>query len=62
MYVGVYATLCAAVVGTLNPIVLLAAVYVIAVHHGIVRAEEAQLRRALGEPYRTYCSQVRRYL
>jgi protein-S-isoprenylcysteine O-methyltransferase Ste14 len=62
MYVGVYATLCAAVVCTLNPIVLLVAVYVIAVHHRIVLAEEAHLRLAWGEEYRTYCSQVRRYL
>jgi protein-S-isoprenylcysteine O-methyltransferase Ste14 len=62
MYVGVYVTLCAAVVGTLNPILLLAAVYVIAVHHRIVLAEEEQLRRALGEEYRTYCSHVRRYV
>ena len=62
MYVGVYATLCAAVVRTLNPILLLAAVYVIAVHHRIVLAEEEQLRRALGEEYRTYCRHVRRYV
>jgi protein-S-isoprenylcysteine O-methyltransferase Ste14 len=62
MYVGVYATLCAAVVRTLNPILLLAAMYVIAVHHRIVLAEEEQLRRTLGEEYRTYCSRVRRYV
>jgi protein-S-isoprenylcysteine O-methyltransferase Ste14 len=62
MYVGVYATLCAAVLRTLNPILLLIAVYVIAVHHRIVLAEETQLRRVFGEGYRTYCSQVRRYL
>jgi protein-S-isoprenylcysteine O-methyltransferase Ste14 len=62
MYVGVYATLCAAVVRTFNPFLLLVAVYVIAVHHRIVLAEEEQLRRALGEEYRTYCSHVRRYV
>ena len=62
MYVGVYTTLCAAVLRTLNPILLLVAVYVIAVHHRIVLAEEAQLRHVFGEEYRTYCSQVRRYL
>lgn len=62
MYVGVYATLCAAVVRTFNPILLLAAVYVIAVHHWIVLAEEQQLQRTLGEEYRTYCSRVRRYV
>jgi protein-S-isoprenylcysteine O-methyltransferase Ste14 len=62
MYVGVYATLCAVVLRTLNPVLLLVAVYVIAVHHRIVLAEEAQLRHVFGEEYRTYCSQVRRYL
>ena len=62
MYVGVYATLGAAVLQTLNPIVLLVAVYVIAVHHRIVLAEEAQLGHAFGDEYRTYCSRVRRYL
>jgi len=62
MYVGVYATLCAAVLRTLNPILLLVAAYVIVVHHKIVLAEEAQLRHAFGEEYRTYCSRVRRYL
>jgi protein-S-isoprenylcysteine O-methyltransferase Ste14 len=62
MYVGVYATLCAAVVRTFNPILLLIAAYVIAVHHRIVLAEEEHLRRALGDDYRTYCSRVRRYV
>jgi len=62
MYVGVYATLCAAVLRTLNPILLLVAVYVIAVHHRIVLAEEAHLRQVFGDEYRAYCSRVRRYL
>jgi protein-S-isoprenylcysteine O-methyltransferase Ste14 len=61
MYVGVYSTLCAAVARTLNPIVLLAALYVIAVHHRIVLAEEEHLRGVFGEEYRSYCSRVRRY-
>jgi protein-S-isoprenylcysteine O-methyltransferase Ste14 len=62
MYVGVYATLCAAVLCTLNPILLLVSAYVIAVHHRIVLAEEAQLGHVFGEEYRTYCGRVRRYL
>jgi protein-S-isoprenylcysteine O-methyltransferase Ste14 len=62
MYVGVYATLCAAVLRTLNPILLLAAAYVIVVHHQIVLAEEEHLRQACGDEYRRYCSRVRRYL
>ena len=62
MYVGVYATLCAAVVRTFNPLLLLVAVYVIAIHHRIVLAEEEEMRRAHGEEYRNYCSRVRRYV
>ena len=62
MYVGMYTTLGAAVVSTFNPLVLLAALYVIAVHHRIVLAEEEHLRRTLGEEYRTYCRRVRRYV
>ena len=62
MYVGVYATLCAAVLHTLNPILLLVAAYVIVVHHKIVLAEEAHLRDVFGQEYRTYSSRVRRYL
>ena len=62
MYVGVYATLCATVLRTLNPVLLLVAAYVIVVHHRIVLAEEAQLHGAFGDEYRTYCGHVRRYL
>jgi protein-S-isoprenylcysteine O-methyltransferase Ste14 len=62
MYVGVYATLCAAVLRTLNPILLLVAGYIILVHHRIVLAEEAHLQQVFGDEYRTYCSRVRRYL
>ena len=62
MYVGVYATLCAAILRTLNPVLLVAAVYVIAIHQRIVLVEEAQMRQACGQEYRTYCSRVRRYL
>jgi protein-S-isoprenylcysteine O-methyltransferase Ste14 len=40
----------------------MAALYVIAVHHRIVLAEEEHLRRTLGEEYRTYCRRVRRYV
>jgi protein-S-isoprenylcysteine O-methyltransferase Ste14 len=62
MYVGVYTTLVASVVFTLNPILLVIAVYIIAVHHGIVLAEEAYLTRVFGEEFGRYCGQVRRYL
>jgi protein-S-isoprenylcysteine O-methyltransferase Ste14 len=62
MYVGVYATLCAAVLRTLNPILFLVALFVVAVHHRIVLAEEAHMRDVFGQEYGTYCSRVRRYL
>jgi protein-S-isoprenylcysteine O-methyltransferase Ste14 len=62
MYVGAYATLCAAVLRTLNPILLLVVAYVIVVHHKIVLAEEAHLRDVFGQEYLRYSSRVRRYL
>lgn len=62
MYVGVYATIFAAILYTLNPIVLLAGVFVVAVHHRIVLAEEQHLQNAFGQEYADYCHRVRRYL
>jgi protein-S-isoprenylcysteine O-methyltransferase Ste14 len=62
MYLGVYATLLAGVLCTLNPVVLLAGIFVVAVHHRIVLAEEQYLQGAFGEEYANYCHRVRRYL
>jgi len=62
MYLGVYATLLASVLYTLNPVVLLAGGFVVAVHHRIVLAEEQHLQKAFGEEYANYCRRVRRYL
>jgi protein-S-isoprenylcysteine O-methyltransferase Ste14 len=62
MYIGVYATLVAAVLYTLNPILLVAALFVMAVHHRIVLAEERYLASAFGSEYTNYCRRVRRYL
>ena len=62
MYVGVYATLLAAVIYTLNPAVFIVTVFVIAVHHRIALAEEAYLRTVFGAEYEAYCRRVRRYL
>ena len=62
MYLGVYTTLLASVLYTLNPIVFGVAAYIVAVHHRIVLAEEAYLRTALGDAYEAYCRRVRRYL
>jgi protein-S-isoprenylcysteine O-methyltransferase Ste14 len=62
MYLGVFATLVASVLYTLNPVLALAAIFVVVVHHRIVLAEEEYLRRAFGEDYEEYCARVRRYL
>lgn len=62
MYLGVYATALAPILRTLNPVLLLLGVFVIAVHHRIVLAEESHLRGAFGEEYSGYCRRVRRYL
>jgi protein-S-isoprenylcysteine O-methyltransferase Ste14 len=62
MYIGVFATQIAAVLYTLNPIMLAVAVFVIAVHHKIAVAEEAHLRTVFGGEYTAYCRHVRRYL
>ncbi len=62
MYLGMYSTVLAAVLRTLNPILLVCAIYIIAVHHRIVLAEEAYLRNTFGQEYEAYCSRVRRYL
>jgi protein-S-isoprenylcysteine O-methyltransferase Ste14 len=62
MYVGVYATILACVLYTLNPIVPLVGLFVVTVHHRIVLAEEQHLQRAFGQEYADYCCCVRRYL
>jgi protein-S-isoprenylcysteine O-methyltransferase Ste14 len=62
MYVGVYLTIAASSLYTLNPLVILTGVFVIAVHHRIVRAEEKHLRNVFGREYSEYCSRVRQYI
>jgi protein-S-isoprenylcysteine O-methyltransferase Ste14 len=62
MYVGVYATILASILYTLNPIVFFLGVFVIAVHHKIVLAEEQFLLNIFGTEYADYCGRVRRYL
>ncbi len=62
MYLGVYATLLASILRTLNPVLLLLGAFIVAVHHRIVLAEEGHLRDQFGEEYAGYCRQVRRYL
>jgi len=62
MYVGMFSTLLASALYTANPIVLVLALFIIWVHHAIVRAEEQHLRNVFGQEYTTYCARVRRYL
>jgi protein-S-isoprenylcysteine O-methyltransferase Ste14 len=62
MYVGVYTTLLAAFLYTLNPLLFLTGAFIVLVHHRIVLAEEQHLREVFGEKYLQYCSRVRRYL
>lgn len=62
MYVGMYATLVASALYTLNPIVILLGVFVIAIHHTIVLAEEEHMQKVFGQGYLEYRNQVRRYI
>ena len=62
MYLGVFATLLASVLYTLNPIILLVAVFIVVVHHKIVLAEGQYLQKSFGEEYLAYCHRVRRYI
>jgi protein-S-isoprenylcysteine O-methyltransferase Ste14 len=62
MYVGVYATIAASSLYTINPVVILLGAFVVAVHHSIVLAEENHMQKAFGRQYQEYCSRVRRYV
>lgn len=62
MYVGVYATVLASAIYTMNPLVWVLGAFVIAVHHRIVLAEEEHMRTAFGREYDEYCRRVGRYI
>ena len=62
MYLGVFTTLFAVALNTLNPLILFVAIYIIAVHHKIVLAEEEYLGQTFGQEYRDYRNRVRRYI
>ncbi|MBP1929782.1 protein-S-isoprenylcysteine O-methyltransferase Ste14 [Methanolinea mesophila] len=62
MYVGMYATICASALYTLNPAVIILGSFVIAVHHSIVRAEEHYMQKAYGQEYTDYRNRVGRYI
>ena len=62
MYVGMNATIAAASLYTLNPVVILLTVFVVTVHHRIVLAEENHLQHVFGREYSDYCTRVPRYV
>jgi protein-S-isoprenylcysteine O-methyltransferase Ste14 len=62
MYVGMYATVIASSLYTLNPVVIVLGAFVVAVHHWIVLAEEKHLHTVFGREYSEYSSCVRRYI
>jgi len=62
MYVGLDATMLAATLYTLNPLVLLIGGGIAAVHHRIILAEEECLRKMFGRAYEEYRGRVGRYL
>lgn len=62
MYIGMFATVAASALYTLNPVVILAGAFVIAVHHRIVLAEERHLQEVFGREYAEYRSSVPRYI
>lgn len=62
MYLGVYSTLLAPMLCTLNPFLIIVGVFIIVVHHRIVLAEEKFLEKEFGAEYLDYRSRVRRYI
>lgn len=62
MYVGMYATVVAPALSTLNPAVIFLGACVIAIHHSIVLAEETHMREVFGREYSEYRNRVRRYI
>ncbi len=62
MYLGVYATVLASALYTLNPVVILLAAFVVAIHHKIVLAEEEHMQKVFGQEYLEYRNRVSRYI
>jgi protein-S-isoprenylcysteine O-methyltransferase Ste14 len=62
MYIGMYATVVASALYTLNPVVIVLGAFVIAIHHSIVLAEENHMQKVFGREYLEYRNRVRRYI
>jgi len=58
----VYATIIAASLYTLHPVVILLGAFVVAVHHAIVLEEEKTMQKVFSQEYSAYCSRVPRYI
>jgi protein-S-isoprenylcysteine O-methyltransferase Ste14 len=61
MFPGVYATVLASALYTMNPLVMALGAFMVAVHHRSVLAEEEQMRTAFGREYDEYCRRVGRF-
>lgn len=62
MYLGFNCLSIAAILHTMNFIVLAVSIYSIVVHHIIILGEEKFLMKEFGNDYKQYCSSVRRYI
>jgi protein-S-isoprenylcysteine O-methyltransferase Ste14 len=62
MYLGLNATMLAAALYTLNPLVLIVGAAIAAVHHRIILAEEECLQKMFGRDYEEYRRRTGRYL
>jgi protein-S-isoprenylcysteine O-methyltransferase Ste14 len=62
MYVGLFITLFACMLYSLNPIYIGISILIIIVHHTIILGEEEVLLKEYGEAYKNYCKKVKRYL
>lgn len=62
MYLGVFSTLLATVLYTLNPLIFFIVLFIVIAHHKIVIAEEKYLNEVFGEQYLVYCKKTRRYI
>jgi protein-S-isoprenylcysteine O-methyltransferase Ste14 len=62
MYVGMYATVVASSLYTLNPVVIILGAFVVVIHHSIVLAEENHMQKVFGREYLDYRNRVRRYV
>lgn len=61
MYVGFNLVTISSVLYTLNPYVLIMAIYSIVIYHYIILGEEKFLENRFGDEYLNYCKKTRRY-